>query len=97
MCVYIVIHKYIHNYMNRAFPPTMTAQLRINSESFGSSACDQGDDLAVDIPWCRAVPLQKAACTGDASATGHSWAVRGPLDLQDKSRRLHHMFDTCYK
>ena len=74
MCVYIVIHKYIHNYMNRAFPPTMTAQLRINSESFGSSACDQGDDLAVDIPWCRAVPLQKAACTGDASATGHSWA-----------------------
>jgi hypothetical protein len=72
MC--IVIHKYIHNYMNRAFPPTMTAQLRISSESFGSSACDQGDDLAVDIPWCRAVPLQKAACTGDASATGHSWA-----------------------
>ena len=67
--------------MNRVFPPTMTAQLRINSErseSFGSSAC-QGDDLAVDIPWGPlgspgAVPLQKAAGTGDASATRTSWA-----------------------
>lgn len=89
--------------MNRAFPPTMTAQLRINSErseSFGSSAC-QGDDLAVDIPWgplgspgavpCLCKRRLALVMPQPPGLVGHSWAVRGPwgpLDLQDKSRRL---------
>ena len=65
--------KSTQNYMTRAFPPSMIAQLRINSESFGSSAWRSSCGHPVQQK-ISSRPLQKAACTGDASATGHSWA-----------------------